>query len=268
MKLNTTRYTVKSEGLPKVFDGFKMAVLSDLHDTVYGENNIDLFKRIESENPDVILIAGDLITALKDRDYTPAITLIRRLSEKFPVYYGLGNHEVRNHDNTRKYISVIKDIPNVYVLDNDSIKIERALGMGQQSIVIAGLTIDKCYYSKQKRVSIMEEGYITKELGDKASDFTILLAHHPDYFKSYAEWGADLIFSGHLHGGLVRLPFIGGMLSPQIKLFPKYDKGEFTEGQSTMIVSAGLGTHSVPRIFNPPELLVVEILAIEKNVNI
>ena len=268
MKLSTTRYTVRSEGLPKVFNGFKMAVLSDLHDTLYGENNIDLFKRIERENPDVILIAGDLITALKDRDYTPAIKLVRRLSEKFRVYYGLGNHEVRSHDNIREYIRIIKSIPNVYVLDNDSVKIERALGTWRQSMVIAGLTLDRAYYLRRKRIATLEEDYMVKELGEKTSDFTILLAHHPDYFKDYARWGADLIFSGHLHGGLVRLPFIGGVLSPQIKLFPKYDKGEFKEGSSTMIVSAGLGTHSAPRIFNPPELLMVEILAIEKNMNI
>ena len=265
MKLRATGYMVKSERLPKEFNGFKVAVLSDLHDTVYGSNNIELFRRIESEKPDIVLVAGDLITGLADRKFDAAINLLKMLSEKYVVYYGLGNHEVRSHDNTREYVKAIKNIPNIQVLDNSLIKLERINNGCTASITIAGLTLEKSHYSRRNRRAVMEEAFIQDKLGIKTDDFTILLAHHPDYFEHYVSWGADLIFSGHLHGGLVRLPLIGGVLSPQIKLFPKYDKGEFKKNLSTMIVSAGHGTHSVPRIFNPPELLVVELFAIEKS---
>jgi len=264
MKLNTTRYTLSSEKLPKEFDGFRMAVLSDLHDTVYGEENIKLYERIAKEQPDVVLIAGDLITGLKSRDYTPAIKLLSKLSESFQVYYGLGNHEVRGFDNIKKYLEVVKKLPNVHILDNDCVALERKGTSGEAaSIVIAGLSLAFSYYSKGLS-PVMEDGYISSELGEKADRFTIMLAHFPDYFKNYAKWGADVVFSGHLHGGLIRLPLIGGLVSPQIKLFPKYDKGVFVEGESSMIVSAGLGTHTMPRIFNPAELLIVDIFTIEK----
>lgn len=266
MKYGVAKYTVESSRLPKTFDGFKLVVISDLHDSKYGLDNISISFDLIRREPDAILIAGDLITGLADRDYTEVSRMLRMLNKIAPVYYGLGNHEVREHDNIKKYMEKIKTLPQLYILDNTSVKIERTTENGEkEAITISGLTLDKKHYSRRNRRAFMEDGYIQEKLGEKTEDFTILLAHHPDYFNNYAGWGADLIFSGHLHGGLVRLPLIGGLLSPQIKLFPKYDKGEFVKNSSTMIVSAGLGTHSVPRIFNPPELLVVELFSIEKS---
>lgn len=139
---------------------------------------------------------------------------------------------------------------------------------------IHGLSLDMVYYLRSKknvgqdcsdasdqerRKSVQE--FLTSVLGKKDEDiFHILIAHNPIYFKEYAAWGADLIFSGHVHGGLIRLPFLGGVVSPSFQLFPKYDAGKFTKDGKHMIISRGLGTHSnMPRIFNPPELVVVNL---------
>lgn len=266
MKYKVTEYAVESSKLPKVFDGFKLAVISDLHDSKYGLDNIMVSFDLVMLKPDAILIAGDLITGLDNRDYTEAARMLRMLNKIAPVYYGLGNHEVRKYDNIEKFMEKIKLLPQLHILDNTSIKIERTTEDGEQgTITISGLTLDKQHYSKSNRKAVMEENFIEERLGTKSENFTILLAHHPDYFNNYVKWGADLIFSGHLHGGLIRLPLLGGLVSPQIKLFPKYDKGEFKKDKSTMIVSAGLGTHSIPRIFNPPEFLVVELFRVEKS---
>lgn len=259
MKIKTTHY--KLDKVNTRINGFKMAVLADLHDTVYGKDNSDLCELINNEKPNIILIAGDLITGLKGREYAPAISLLKKLASKYPVYYGLGNHEVRNYDNTKKYMEEIKKISGVHILDDDCIchEIYNDINGETSKINIYGLTIGREFYSKKINIK-MPESYVEDKLGIKKEDgvCNILLAHNPDYFPNYVYWGADLVFSGHLHGGLVRLPIIGGILSPKLCLFPKYDKGRFDSEGTTMIVSAGLGTHTVPRIFNPPELLVVE----------
>ena len=107
----------------------------------------------------------------------------------------------------------------------------------------------------------MDAGYIKELLGESRKDyFTILLAHNPDYFPEYDAWGADLVLSGHVHGGLMRLPLLGGVVSPATRLFPKYDGGLFEGKNGKMILGRGLGTHTLPiRIFNPGELIVVEL---------
>ena len=107
----------------------------------------------------------------------------------------------------------------------------------------------------------MEPSYLRKLLGTPDREkFQLLIAHNPVYFDAYADWGADLVVSGHVHGGIMRLPFLGGVLSPSLTLFPKYDGGMFREHGSTMILSRGLSSHTIPiRIFNPGELIVIEL---------
>lgn len=130
----------------------------------------------------------------------------------------------------------------------------------KQNIIVYGAEIkEECY--RHFRMYPLEEDYMASILGipDK-EQFIILLAHNPDYFTRYAEWGADLVLSGHVHGGLMKLPFLGGVISPALKLFPKYDGGLFQKEGSTMILSRGLGTHTLPiRILNPGELIVVQL---------
>ena len=109
----------------------------------------------------------------------------------------------------------------------------------------------------------MDPEYLKTLLGQPSEEnYTILIAHNPDYFPKYAEWGADLVLAGHVHGGMVRVPFWGkGVVSPNVRLFPKYDGGEFTIGKSRMLLSRGLGMHTIPiRLFNPGEILEVELM--------
>ena len=130
----------------------------------------------------------------------------------------------------------------------------------EHGIVIYGSEIDKTYY-KRFQVQPMDRNYLKKLLGTPDSHvYNVLIAHNPDYFPQYAGWGADLTVSGHVHGGIVRIPFWGkGVASPGVRLFPKYDGGLFYESDKTMLLSRGLGIHTIPfRLFNPGELWVVD----------
>ena len=126
--------------------------------------------------------------------------------------------------------------------------------------IIRGAEIGKEYYQKMKQ-GRMTVSYLESLIGrPEKGAYNILIAHNPDYFPVYAGWGADLVLSGHVHGGIMRLPVLGGVISPSLRLFPKYDGGCFREGESTMILGRGLGSHTVPiRIFNPGELIVVSL---------
>ena len=133
--------------------------------------------------------------------------------------------------------------------------------MEEEGIRIYGLDMEKSYYKRFSQTP-MDEGYVESKLGKADNSyFNILLAHNPMYFPEYAKWKPDLVFSGHVHGGLVRLPFLGGVIAPNLHLFPKYDGGKFNEDDSTMILSRGLGIHSVEfRMWNRAELVVLELV--------
>ena len=120
---------------------------------------------------------------------------------------------------------------------------------------------DRMYYKRFRKIK-MEDTYLKDVIGTPKKDvYEILLAHNPEYFEEYAAWGADLVLSGHVHGGIMRLPVLGGVISPKLVLFPKYDGGRFEEKNATMILSRGLGMHTLPiRIFNPAELVVIHLL--------
>ena len=253
MKLNITKYNICSDKFSCKFDKLRIAVLSDLHDTVHGEDNARLFELVCNEKPDIVIIAGDLVTARNGRDYSPALTLLKRLAENWPVYYGFGNHEQKLKEESADYIQKIKMMQGVTLLDNESIDIK------DYGIRVTGLSLSKRFYKKGKKI-LPKLDDIKKVIGEKSDMYNVLIAHNPVFFETYAEWGAELIFSGHLHGGIVRLPFVGGVLSPQVRFFPKYDKGMFKWGESTMIVSAGLGKHTIPvRLWNPAELLIIDL---------
>lgn len=248
----------------KISKPVKFAVLSDLHDQVYGKENEKLLRAIEEENPDALLIAGDMLTALEERENV-AEALITKLGSKYRIYYGLGNHEAKMRwgkdrfgDMYEKYIADIKE-NGVFVLINEHQDME------EYPIRIYGLDMEKRYF-KRFRQTPMEEHYVEHKLGAVDSKyFNILLAHNPMYFPEYAKWQPDLVISGHVHGGLARLPFLGGVIAPNLHLFPKYDGGRFEEGNSTMILSRGLGIHSVEfRMWNTAELVMIELTPSQK----
>lgn len=244
----------------KISKPVKFVVLSDLHDQSYGKENEKLIRAIDEEQPDALLAAGDMLTALEGRKKI-AEDLIAKLAAKYRIYYGLGNHEAKMHWDQEKYggmyANYIKDIKvsGAKVLINDYQDMEEV------PIRVYGLDMEKPYY-KRFRQTPMEDGYVESRLG-KADNryFNILLAHNPMYFPKYAKWQPDLVLSGHVHGGLVRFPFLGGVIAPNLHLFPKYDGGKFKEGDSTMILSRGLGIHSVEfRMWNRAELVVLELV--------
>lgn len=254
----TVKYKISSQ---KLREKCKIVMLSDLHNKEYGENNKRLIQAIDKQQPDLILIAGDMLTANEEKtQYEVPLRLIRELSSKYPIYYGMGNHEYRVKvykeaygDKYERYISELNKC-GVRLLENERIYLPK------YNLEICGLEIERCYY-KRLRQNRMSDDYIESLLGKARTDCVeILLAHNPDYFEQYAKWGADLTFSGHVHGGVMRLPFLGGVISPAIRLFPKYDGGLFAEYGKTMILGRGLGMHTIPiRVWNPGELIVVEM---------
>ncbi len=248
-------YTVTSDRIKKPF---KFVLLSDLHNKNYGNENEKILSAIRTAQPDFVICAGDMITAEPGAKNETAVKFMQKLAKEFDVYYGMGNHEYRAGLYPDKYGSMYQDYidilkeANVIVLNNSHVDLD------EFGIYISGLEIDKKYY-KRFRVYPMDKEYIPSVLGEKKKEkFEILIAHNPDYSPQYSEYGADLSVSGHVHGGLIRLPFIGGIASPNVRFFPKYNGGMYRIGTSVSIVSCGLGTHTLPlRLFDPGELCVI-----------
>ena len=191
-----------------------------------------------------------------------AMSLMDELTKKYPVYCVNGNHEQRLKEfpdrygeQYQKYSDAIKSF-GVHLLENSCERLE----INRMPITVWGYELPIEYYRRGRKAELLEM-QITEVLGaPDENSFNILLAHNPVYFPTYAAWGADLTLAGHLHGGIIRIPGIGGVITPQVKLFPEYDRGFFERNGKYMAVSAGLGEHTVPiRIFNPPQLILLTI---------
>ena len=255
-RFHIVNYNLSSNKIEKEH---RYVVLSDLHNKSYGKQNERLIREIHKLKPEAILIAGDILTAKPGRSYEVALDFIRNLAKEYPIYYGMGNHETRMF----LYPEVYGDMGERYQRDLNNISVSFMKNESREygdHIRITGLDMKREYYKRFKK-NPMDSGYLNETLGKVKKDYyEILLAHNPDYFEEYASWGADLVLSGHIHGGMMRLPILGGVVSPAFKLFPKYDGGMFRQGKSTMILSRGLGMHTIPiRIFNPGELILVEL---------
>ena len=251
-------YEIRSDKLAKPC---RMVLLSDLHNRSFGRDNERLIRKITELSPDGILVAGDMLTATKGHDYSAALRLMERLSEAYPIYYGMGNHEYRLQLYPDQYPGMYEGYLKGLRAAGIEPLINESTCLPAWNVAVCGVQIDRCYY-KHLRKEPMESEYLPRILGEASEDaFQVLIAHNPAYFEDYAAWGADLVVSGHVHGGIMRLPVLGGVLSPSLTLFPKYDGGRFTCGKSTMILSRGLGSHTIPlRFFNPGELVVIELL--------
>lgn len=253
----TTFYKVKADRLPKEWDGKRILLLSDLHNNQFGKKNEKLITKIKELKPDALLIAGDMLIGHSDVDNTIAKELVCELAASFPVYYGKGNHEQKLSQNPlsmdSSYREYVEDLERAGVryLINETVKLWGAN--------VVGLDIAVDFYRKRKRPK-MDQEYLESIIGTAESDQAyVMIAHNPMYFQEYAKWGADLVLSGHVHGGIARIPGLGGVISPQYIFFPHYDAGHFEEGNSTMILSRGLGAHTIKlRLFNHPELVVLD----------
>jgi len=238
--IEVNEWTVKSPDIPAAFDGLRIAQISDLHNTEFGPENGRLLELLRGAEPDIIVITGDMIDS-RNTDVEVALAFAQRAVQIAPCYFVSGNHESRVPEWAELRRGLLD--AGVTVLDGEFVPLERD---GSQ-LLLAGVSSPDFggdFVGDLERATA-GEGY------------TILLSHHPEWMERYAECGADLVFSGHAHGGQVRLPFVGGLIAPNQGFFPKYDAGAFREGKTVMLVSRGLGNSIIPlRINDRPEILV------------
>lgn len=255
-KISFSSYRIKDKRLKK---NAKIVMISDLHNACYGEKNSELLHVVETISPNLILVAGDVIVGKTGLSVDTGVDFLNSLGESFPVFVGKGNHEMRTSiyekygDMWETLYERTKD--KVHWLINDSIY------LADYNMTIYGLDMKPEYYRRFKKL-YMDSAYLEEELRkpDKRS-YNILIGHDPDYFEEYAAWGADLCVSGHVHGGLIIIPHLGGLISPMIKFFPKYYKGVYNIGDSHMIVSAGMGLHTLKiRVNNEPDLVTINLV--------
>lgn len=253
----TITYEMKSD---KITKPCRLVLLADLHNKSFGKGNKRLLAAIDEIKPDGILAAGDMLTAIKGADFGHALSLMERLAARYRIYYGMGNHECRLGACPDSYPGMYEGYMSGLRRAGIEPLINETAYLPECNIAVCGAQIARAYYRHFRRKP-METSYLPKLLGTPDREmFQLLIAHNPVYFDAYAKWGADLVVSGHVHGGIVRLPVLGGVLSPAMTLFPKYDGGMFTENKSTMILSRGLSSHTPPvRIFNPGELIVIDL---------
>ena len=261
-----TKYRICSQKLNGIKREKKIIFLSDLHNRMYGEENERLLESIRNQHPDLILIGGDMLVRKDGNSYDKTVHFLAKLPGICPVYCANGNHEQKLKELPDKYEQSYEEYKKaltesgIHMLENasETVKLEEV------PVKLSGLEIPLGAYARfgKKELSLKE---ITDRIGEHGDDYQILLAHHPGYMKEYLAYGADLILGGHYHGCVVQLPGIGGVISPNFTLFPKYSGGIYQEGEQTAVVSRGLGTHSVPlRLWNWPELIVLELSGNER----
>lgn len=250
--LERNTYTIRSPELPDVFDGYRIAQVSDLHNAEFGDRNQRLLEMLREAEPDMIAMTGDLIDSQKT-DLAVALAFAKEAVQIAPCYYVLGNHEAR----VSEYPELKAGLENagVTVLDDAQVKIETS----GESITVIGVN-DPSFHADYLTGDAAVIDQKLSELATEDTGFTILLSHRPELFDTYVSHDIDLVLSGHAHGGQFRLPLIGGLVAPNQGLFPKYDDGLYSEGNTNMIVSRGLGNSIIPfRFNNRPEVVLIEL---------
>jgi predicted MPP superfamily phosphohydrolase len=251
--IEVSRYDYSNSKVPSDFVGFKIVHISDLHNKMFGKNQVKLLSEVESLSPNIIVITGDLIDRRKF-DLEKAMCFIDGAMKIAPIYYVSGNHEAwsGNYSDIRRNLVA----SGVTVLDDESVEIT----INDGSIELLGLS-DPGFYN----------GSITKDMNvdnvdvylngwSEADGFKILLSHRPELFELYCDNNIDLTFAGHAHGGQFRIPFIGAIFAPDQGFLPEFTSGGYAKDSSTMFVSRGLGNSIIPiRIFNRPEIIAVTL---------
>ncbi len=241
--VTVTNYEYTSPKLPESFDGYKICHISDLHNKLFGKDNTRLIEKISAGNPDIIVITGDLMDERHSK-LDPTLDTVELMMGIAPVYYVCGNHEKKLTQAEQAYVFSSLEDMGVTLLDGKTIELFK----GYDSIAIGGVF----------------DGDATKKLPlfEDENKLNILLYHRPGEFEAYEALGANLVLSGHAHGGQFRVPFIGGLIAPDQYFFPKYTEGAHTSGNVTNIISRGLGNSLIPlRVNNPPEVVFVTLRA-------
>jgi len=256
-----TEHVYRSAKLPEVFDGFQITQVSDLQSEYFGKEQSHLIEKVERTRPDIIVYTGDLLDR-NHTDFDAARTAMKGLLEIAPVYYVNGNHEMAVEETAMKAFYAELASMGVTVLFDRKAVIQK----DGEVLCLMGLsehTVFSCkdFVRDNSAPLDMEifEASLTALRGQAApEDFTILLAHEPQYLESYAKAGFDLAFAGHAHGGQIRLPFTDGLYAPGQGVLPKLASGVHESGDTTLVISRGLGNSTFPfRVFNRPEIISV-----------
>lgn len=256
-----TEYAVEVPEKKGLIKDQRVVFLSDMHNHVYGGDNEALLQEVRDAEPSLILVGGDMLVGKEGRSYENALDFVSKLVDVCPVYYANGNHEQRMKEKPDEYrepsyrdYRAMLQRSGVHFLENETAQIS----LGGMPVKITGLEIPRKCYTKFRKVPLKTDEIEKLAGAADPSVYQILLAHNPAYVKEYKEWGADLILSGHLHGGMVRLPVLGGVVAPNFMFFPKYSGDIYRDEEATVVVSKGLGTHTINvRLFNPAEVVVL-----------
>lgn len=249
LRIVETKYELAYTTLPEGLDGFTVVQLSDVHGALFGRDNAYLLNKVRAAAPDLIALTGDLADA--DTDLARADALLARLTDVAPVYYVSGNHEWS--DGVLGPLTEILKARGVRYLRNEYEVLER----GGEEIVLAGAEDPNGRADQPK-----PDEFIASLRSERPGDFVLLLGHRNYWVREYPALPVDLILCGHAHGGIVRLPFLGGLLGQGRIWFPDYDAGLYESGSYRMLVSRGLGNSvAIPRFWNNPELVTVTLRA-------
>ncbi|KGL44237.1 serine/threonine protein phosphatase [Listeria newyorkensis] len=259
-QLKTTDYNIVSAKIAPELDGFRILQLSDVHGDTFGRYNHRLIKKIWAIDPDIIVVTGDLLDG--DEGINTAITLMRKLARRYPIYYVTGNHEARSA-NLEDLLPEL-DKAGITYLKNQHVYIER----DGKSFALAGIDDPSMLIQKPHQLTFAEEIAREEEIvateieeattGIPDSIFTFLLSHRPEKWPLYQQAPVDLVCCGHAHGGQVRLPFTEGLYAPHQGLMPKWTAGLKEAKGKAMIISRGVGNATlVPRVFNEPDLPII-----------
>lgn len=255
--IQVERFEYVNAKIPAAFDGFVVVCVADLHEKEFGPNNARLFAEIRAANPDIVAISGDLLVD-PPLNVEFARCFVAEAAKIAPVYYVSGNHEAIAPTQAQ-YLPFLRALEKAgaTVLDGEKVELKR----DASSIVIAGVG-DPIRELKSAERRLLSEQIVAEKLRRALPDerFYLLLSHRPELARLYAQFGVDLALTGHAHGGQIRLPFVGGLVAPNQGIFPRYDAGAYRIGESTTIVSRGLGPSVFPtRLFNRPHLVVCEL---------
>ena len=244
-RLTVTSHDVTSSNIPEAFDGCVIVQISDLHNARFGKDNTRLLALIEAQQPDYIFVTGDVFDS-RHTKLDVSVDFLENAAKIAPLYYSPGNHESRLPEE----YAALKAVPGITVLEDESIPLTR----GENAVQLVGLCDPSFHHFGEYQTITLLRNLAQEEM------YTLVLSHPPELFEGYCFTDADLVFSGHAHGGQFRIPGLGGLYVPTRGFFPKYTEGIHRQDGTTMVVSRGLGNSLFPfRIMNPPDIVTVTL---------
>ena len=243
-------HEIYSPVLPQAFEGFRIAQVSDLHNARFGEGNTKLLSLLKEAAPDIIVITGDVVDCNRT-DIDTASNFVTEAMKIAPCYYVTGNHEAALTESEYRKLEAAVAGCGAEVLRDRAVSLERS----GSTVCLVGLD-DPGFIAADKKLDTAEriQSLVPQD------GFTVLLAHRPEHFEAYCRAGVELVFSGHAHGGQVRLPVVGGLYAPGQGLLPQYDAGLYTRDDTAMLVSRGIGNSLMPLRFNNRPEIIIAIL--------